>query len=570
MMETTDDQQQDDTTQQGDILIDTTNIISKVVNERIGLECMSLRQDQEELAKMLKEQLSSSISEQAAMQQKMQLQFEQMQKLFNSKFERSTGDNTSLTGVSFQSTMANATLTGAAIQPTYTMTGMLGGTSFDNVAYATMPGAAMNNQSANVTFQGAAVPTLPTLQTAANTTQMGVAVQQPGAYATQAGAAQFQGFVQPQTLTRKNLCSDDDSSIASTPLQDENTRNIKVTLTGEAEDLKRKKVQIADHLDQFSTVDETATAAGSLKHLYENLAGKYTKTSDKKAAESGPEIQSTVALAAKAFWTRYSAKEDVKKKLAEVSKIPENCSFLNSRDVNPEFWEKLKGKEYPREVRDVDTNYRAVQKLHNAESSIIMQAAATLVEYTEAMPGGPPAELGKVNELLMAALQMGGRVHQKFDSARRANLRPHIDKAYKGLTENTSPESEFLFQSLPEMIKSENKKIKAARALTEGYIDTEKENEAESPKMKSVVGNYYSSTKTAPGRGNSGQYNQGQYNQGQYNQNRSGYTSGYQQGFSSKQSGQGKRQQQGNNNNQPSKKSKNNSSSTPNNKPRKN
>ena len=116
----------------------------------------------------------------------------------------------------------------------------------------------------------------------------------------------------------------------------------------------------------------------------------------------------------------------MKKKLAEAGKVPENCPFLTSRDVNVELWNKLK-KNNSREPRDVDTNMRAVQKLHNTEASLLLNASSVLYELIESGENNLDPRIMKVHDLLLQGMQMSGRVHLKIDSMRRANMRQYIE-----------------------------------------------------------------------------------------------------------------------------------------------
>ena len=96
---------------------------------------------------------------------------------------------------------------------------------------------------------------------------------------------------------------------------------------------------------------------------------------------TGPEITSSIAGAAKIFWSRPLKQESLKKKL-DLAAIPSSCEFLVSKKVNPEIWSKMGTFN-----RSTDFKLQHAQSIHAAATTKMLRAASTLTGlFKEKMP----------------------------------------------------------------------------------------------------------------------------------------------------------------------------------------
>ena len=196
--------------------------------------------------------------------------------------------------------------------------------------------------------------------------------------------------------------------------------------------------------------------------MYDEIADAYKSSGGRRDIDYGPEIHSTAAATAQKFWTKFTKSDDLKKRLAEGGKAPSNCNFLWVKDVNPEIWARLQ----INDIRVRDTVMTKVHDLHNAQSSLNLQATSMLFDILQENNLQEDPRVSLAHNKLLSSLQVAGQVSQKFDSIRRANIRPWVKSEYQGVTENVDPQSEYLFGNLPATIELINKQQKTADLLS--------------------------------------------------------------------------------------------------------
>lgn len=153
---------------------------------------------------------------------------------------------------------------------------------------------------------------------------------------------------------------------------------------------------------------------------------------------TGPEITSSIAGAAKIFWSRPLKQESLKKKL-EQAVIPSNCEFLMSKKVNSEIWTKMGTFN-----RSTDFKLQHAQSIHSAATTKMLRAASTLTGlFKEKMP----KEIKEALTELKDSMTLAGNVSQQLNQVRRDFIKPTLPREYKKLASEADETSELLFGS---------------------------------------------------------------------------------------------------------------------------
>ena len=151
----------------------------------------------------------------------------------------------------------------------------------------------------------------------------------------------------------------------------------------------------------------------------------------------GPEVSSTIAGATKVFWQKELSEERFKKTL-EAAKIPSNCSFLATKQVNKEIWTSTSP-----DIRSRDYTLQEVQKTHGAMSATILQAVDELNSFKAQTPANNLVK--PVIDKLKDALKLAGKANQQMNSHRRESFKTSIPLDLRKLTQLPTEQSVWLF-----------------------------------------------------------------------------------------------------------------------------
>ena len=157
------------------------------------------------------------------------------------------------------------------------------------------------------------------------------------------------------------------------------------------------------------------------------------------------------------------AEDKLKEKLSAYVR-PGNCEQLTLPRVNPEIWEKLSPN-----TRSADIKLQRVQNANVQAMIAITHATDTLVAATKSGENFSKEKLTTTITTLVDGLALMANATQELNQRRREGQRTDLNVAYKGLCNNDTGMSRFLYgDDLPARIKEINETNRVGSKLAAG------------------------------------------------------------------------------------------------------
>ena len=154
------------------------------------------------------------------------------------------------------------------------------------------------------------------------------------------------------------------------------------------------------------------------------------------------EISSSIAGAAKCFWQKSMREGKMKEKL-EIAKIPENCQFLKTKEINKPVWTILAGSQ-----RTIDKAIQDIQKMYASSVALTLKAASEMTYYLrhkEDHSRNSELDIETPLSMLKDSLSIAGKVNQTINQFRRNLVRPSLPSQFAKLADKVDESSEWLF-----------------------------------------------------------------------------------------------------------------------------